>query len=88
MEIFRSEPEIYDLVITDLTMPNFTGAELARKFQDIRPDIPIILCTGYKERLSREDMERLGIKEVLIKPVQVRQLAEMMQQLLGPGPAE
>ena len=86
LEIFRSQPEAYDLVITDLTMPNFTGAELAQKIQEIRSDIPLIICTGYRERLSREDMERLGIKEVLIKPVKARQLAEVIQQLLRSGP--
>jgi CheY-like chemotaxis protein len=88
LEIFRTLPMAYDLVITDLTMPEFTGLDLVRRLQDIRPDIPIVICTDYRDKLSREDIQKLGIKEVLIKPVEPRQLAEVIQRFLNSTPAD
>jgi PAS domain S-box-containing protein len=88
LEIFRTLPKSYDLVITDLTMPRLTGVDLVRHLQKIRPDIPIVICTGYRERLSREDIEKLGINEIMIKPVEARQLAEVVQRILRSAPVE
>ena len=82
LEIFRSQPEQIDLVITDQTMPNITGAELARELMGIRPDIPIILCTGFSEVISVEEAKALGIREFVMKPFATREIAEITRHVL------
>ena len=86
LEAFREQPNRFDLVITDQTMPNMTGAELTKELIGIRPDIPIILCTGlnpaFGEMISPEEAKTLGIKEVIIKPIALRNLAETIRRSL------
>ena len=72
----------YDLVITDLTMPKMDGMELSRQFTKIRPDIPIILFTGYNEVIPPETREALGIREVLFKPVSSKILASSIRRII------
>jgi len=81
-EAFQAEPHAYDLVITDQTMPHMTGDILARKIMDIRPDIPVILCTGYSERISEEKVKALGIKALIMKPFKRQELAETVRSVL------
>ncbi len=88
LEIFSERPEVFDLLITDLVMPELTGLELAREARTIRPDISIIACTGYSERFSQEEIMKLGIKAVLKKPLEVSQLAEVVNQIMGSKRAE
>jgi DNA-binding NtrC family response regulator len=64
----RLQPDAYDLVITDLTMPTMTGLELAQEILRIRSDLPIILTSGYTATLSAERLHGMGITEVLMKP--------------------
>jgi len=59
LELFRVKPDQFDLVITDMTMPNMTGEKLAKEIMGIRADIPIILCTGYSEHIGRESAEKI-----------------------------
>jgi CheY-like chemotaxis protein len=66
---FRNHPDRFDLVITDMTMPHITGAELAQKIISLRPDIPIILCTGQSELIDREKAFAMGMCAYLNKPV-------------------
>ncbi len=61
----RMDPEKYDLVITDMTMPNMTGDKLAKEILSIKSDIPIIICTGFSERINQEQTENLGVKGFL-----------------------
>ncbi|MFZ5572586.1 MAG: PAS domain-containing hybrid sensor histidine kinase/response regulator [Thermodesulfobacteriota bacterium] len=82
LEAFRSNPEAYDLVITDQTMPKMTGMELARSMIAIRPDIPIILCSGFSETATIEKARAIGIKEYLMKPLVISQLANAIRQVL------
>ena len=82
LELFMEQPEKFDLVITDMTMPNMTGDELAGKLMNIRADIPVILCTGYSERISRERAHELGIKEFILKPIVMRELAKTVRGVL------
>ena len=82
LEAFRAEPKSFDLVITDLTMPGLSGRELARGVQRIRPDVPVILCTGYSEQILPEKANELGIREVLCKPVAVRELARAVHRAI------
>ena len=82
LEAFRTQPDAYDLVITDMTMPSLTGDKLAKEMMGIRPDLPIILCTGFSERISEENAKAMGIKGFIMKPVVVRDLAKMIREIL------
>jgi signal transduction histidine kinase len=79
---FRSEPEDFDLVITDLTMPHLTGADLSREILALRPQIPIIVCTGYGDPLTIEKLKPIGIREFIFKPIISRHLAETIRRVL------
>jgi CheY-like chemotaxis protein len=83
LEAFRATPERFDLIITDQTMPNITGAVLTRQCRNIRPDVPVILCTGFSEALSSEEARFLGVNEYLMKPVVKRQMARAIRRALG-----
>lgn len=82
LETFKSNPEKFDLVITDQTMPDMTGMELAEELMRVRPDIPIILCTGYSKKVTEEKVKGMGIKELLIKPIEREQLACTIRDIL------
>lgn len=84
-ELFRSNPHRFDLVITDQTMPRLTGAELARQILSLRPDIPIILCTGFSDLVDRESAEAIGIRAFMMKPVTMTNLAETVRKALDVG---
>ena len=83
LEMFRRRPDRFDLVITDLTMPRLTGDELAAKLLHIRPDIPIILCTGYNESISKGRAKDLGIRAFETKPLVIRELAATIRRVMG-----
>lgn len=82
LDLFRHMPDRFDLVITDMTMPNLTGLELAVKMKTIRPDIPVIVCTGFSDRLSQELIDELGIEALVMKPVLKGQLARTVRRVL------
>ena len=83
LEAFRKNPGRFDLVITDLTMPQMTGMKLARQMFQIRPDIPIILCTGFSDQLEEKQALSIGIKAFLFKPLVANELAEAVRKALG-----
>ncbi len=68
LRLFGRAPDEFDLVITDLTMPEMTGVELARKLLSIRPDIPVILSTGFNDDITEQEVNGLGIRKLLLKP--------------------
>jgi len=80
--LFRQKPDDFDLVITDMTMPAMTGDVLAAKIISIRPDIPVIVCTGYSERIDKEIIKKIGIKELAMKPLAMKDIAEMIRRVL------
>jgi len=82
LEEFKKQPHKFDLVITDQTMPRMTGLELAREFIAVRPDIRIILCTGYSESVSEELARSVGISAFLMKPVVLGKLARTVRDVL------
>ena len=82
LELFRAQPERFDLVITDMTMPNMTGDKLAVELMRIRPDIPVILCTGFSERITKEKAEGIGIREFLLKPLVMNDLSKAVRKAL------
>jgi len=83
LELFRAKADQFDLVITDMTMPNMTGEELAREILGIRPGIPIILCTGFSENMSEGKAKALGIREFVMKPLVIMDLAKAIRRALG-----
>ncbi len=85
VSFFRKNPNDIDAVITDMTMPNMTGAELSRELLSLRPNLPIIMTTGYSEIINREKAILLGIKEFLLKPVKKKDLSQMVRKVLDDG---
>ena len=83
LSIFRDNPSQFDLVITDITMPHMTGDQLARRLLAIRPALPIIACTGFSERMTQEIAEAIGIREFVMKPVILRELAQTTRKALS-----
>jgi len=81
-ELFQHDPNRFDLVITDMTMPNMTGEKLARKILAIRPDIPVILCTGYSEQINEPRAKELGIRAFVMKPLVMRDLSNKIRDVL------
>ena len=81
-DLFRSRPDHFDLVITDMTMPTMTGIDLARAMLRIRPGIPIILCTGFSEIISEEKAKDMGICRFIMKPISRKDLAKAVRELL------
>jgi len=82
LEAFRTDPDKFDLIITDLTMPNMTGDKLAGELIKIRSDIPVILCTGFSENMSKKKAKALGIKAFLMKPIVMSDLAKSIREVL------
>jgi len=82
LELFRADPRRFDLVITDLTMPNITGDKLASRILEIRPDIPIILCTGFSTKITQEKVREMGISHLLMKPISMKELAKAVRTAL------
>ncbi|MBC8442309.1 MAG: PAS domain S-box protein [Deltaproteobacteria bacterium] len=82
LEAFRSNPDKFDLVITDMAMPNMPGDKLSEELTKIRPDIPILLCTGFSENMSEKKAASLGIKGFLLKPIVMRDLAQKLRVVL------
>ena len=82
LEAFRAQPEKFDLVITDMTMPNMTGDELARELMVIRSDLPIIICTGFSGKISEEKAKAMGIRKLVMKPIVMSEMAKAVREAL------
>jgi PAS domain S-box-containing protein len=82
LEVFKAQPDQFALVITDQTMPHMTGADLARELLCIRPDIPIILCTGFSEVITADEAKALGVREFVMKPFTPREITETIRRTL------
>ncbi len=80
---FRAAPEHFDAVITDQTMPNLSGEDLAREILQSRPDLPIILCTGLSCTLMWEKARELGIRKILMKPFLSQEVSHVLQEVMG-----
>ncbi len=82
LEVFKAKPDEYDLVITDMTMPNMTGLELAPRLGEIRSDIPIIMCTGFNETIDEDKAKNMGILAYIMKPVLIDEIAKTIRKVL------
>ena len=79
LELFTKSPESYSLVITDQTMPRMTGIELAKKLISIRPQLPVILCTGYSSQVSEEQARQAGVRCFAMKPINANDLVRLVR---------
>lgn len=82
LEAFKANPGSYDLVISDMNMPNMAGDQLARALKMIRPDIPVIVCSGFSERLNKENAAAAGIDGFLMKPILISELSKTIRNVL------
>jgi PAS domain S-box-containing protein len=82
LNIFQADPSAYNLVITDMTMPKMTGDQLAEKLISLRRDLPIVICTGYSEKMDDEKSKAIGFKGLLMKPVVKIEMAQMVRKVL------
>ncbi len=87
LEVFHASPTSFDLMVTDQTMPGLSGVELAEKILEIRPDLPIILCTGHSAFISEKKAKDIGIKKYLMKPVSMNDFAITVREVLDKSKA-
>jgi CheY-like chemotaxis protein len=83
LAVFSENPNAFDLVLTDMNMPGMAGDRLARELIAIRPDIPIIICTGFSERIGHDEARAIGVKGFLMKPVSVMEVAQKVRKVLN-----
>ncbi len=83
LALFEKNPEGFDLIITDMTMPNLTGDALATKVMALRPDIHVILCTGYSDKINEETAHKIGIRAFVMKPVIMKSLAKTIREVIA-----
>ena len=82
LEYFRAKPHDIDLVVTDMTMPDMTGDDLAKRILELRSDIPILLCTGYSEQITQEKAREIGIRGFALKPMVTEQFAHLVRETI------
>ena len=82
LELFKAKPDSFDLVITDMAMPQMTGVNLAKKLKEIRPDIPVIICTGHSPVIDKEKSKQIGIDGFVMKPVSKLKIAKAIRDVL------
>jgi len=84
LEEFKKNPHHWDLIITDQTMPEMTGIHLAEVVRSLRPDLPIILCTGYGQVVDQQRLNRMDLQAVMTKPISLHDLLREIRQTLSP----
>ena len=82
LEAFRAQADKIDLVISDLTMPNMTGDILAQELMRLKPDLPVIVCSGFSEQMNEQNARSMGIREFVMKPLVMRKLADTIRKVL------
>jgi CheY-like chemotaxis protein len=85
LEAFRADPDKFNLVIADMTMPNITGVQLSQKLLEIKHDIPIIICTGLNQKICENKAKDAGIRGFIIKPATTDELARTIRKVLDEG---
>jgi CheY-like chemotaxis protein len=82
LSLFRRRPQDFDLVITDYSMPRLSGTDLSMAIREIRPDIPVILTSGFHEKINEKSMEEMGLTAMMMKPIGLNDLARLMRKIL------
>ena len=85
---FEEDPNAWDIVVTDEVMPQMRGLDLVRKLKSLRPDIKIVLCTGYSETMSEDTIRAAGIDLFLLKPVDAQTIAAKLRSLMSVAAAQ
>jgi PAS domain S-box-containing protein len=85
LRTFREQPGMFDLVVTDMTMPGLTGTALTKELIAVRPDIPVVLCTGFSDLINAERAKNSGIREFVMKPYVISNLAGILRKVLEAG---
>lgn len=85
LDLFKSNPDQYDLIITDMTMPQMTGVKLSEKLKAVRSDIPIIVCTGHSSLIDEEKAKTIGIEGFAMEPIVLRDIARVVRSVLDKG---
>ena len=82
LEEFKKDPEKYSLLVTDQSMPNITGTELAALMKELQPDLKTIIITGYSDNLTEEELAKSGISEVILKPMILNEFSKVIRRVL------
>ena len=82
LNLFRSNPDSFDLIITDMTMPDLNGDKFIQEIKKICPEIPVILCTGFSNRINKEMAENIGIDKYIEKPLNKKEMAIAIREVL------
>jgi len=82
LDLFRADPDQFDLVITDMSMPHITGDNLVKEILKIRPDMPTILCTGFSEKIDEEKAKKIGVREYIDNPFDQGKLSRLVRKVL------
>jgi CheY-like chemotaxis protein len=82
LTVFGETPDAFDLVITDQVMPEMKGDALVRKLRALSPHVPIIICTGYHKALSEKMLKRLGVSEIVLKPIDPVGFPDLVRRVL------
>jgi CheY-like chemotaxis protein len=82
LDLFKKDPYAFDLVITDLVMPGMSGDELAQNILAIRPEMPVVLITGFAEQITSEKAELIGVKKLVTKPIAMKDMARLIRDAL------
>ncbi len=82
LEAFKTNSDQFDMVLSDMSMPNMTGDQLAGEIKKIKPDIPVIICTGFSERINRDNAEAIGVNAFLMKPIVKTDMAKTIRRVL------
>ncbi len=82
LETFHARPWEFDLIITDMTMPNMTGVELSKKIKQVRSDMPMVLCTGFSEMIDERKAKALGFRAFVMKPIVRQDIAQTIRKVL------
>jgi PAS domain S-box-containing protein len=82
LELFKSGPDQFDMIITDMIMPKMTGTELAKEILNIKPGFPVIICTGFSEKIREQELQSLNIETLLLKPLIRQEVAQVIRKTL------
>ena len=82
LQAFTNAPDLFNLIITDMTMPKMTGDELSARILKIRKDMPIVICTGFCDTFTEDMAQKMGIRKYILKPVSGRELSVIIRELL------
>jgi CheY-like chemotaxis protein len=82
LELFKSDPDQFDIVITDMIMPKMTGTELAKEILSIKPDLPIVICSGFSEKIRQEELKAINIHTVIEKPFVMQEITHAIRKAL------